>query len=359
MRIGVLGGGQLGQMLALAGLPLGLSFVFLDPIADSPAGQVARLLCAEFDDPKGLDQLAASVDLLTFDFENVPVESMARLAHQRPVYPAPAALAIAQDRLEEKTCFRRLGLATAPFMAVNSLAELTAAVNSIGLPAILKTRRWGYDGKGQARLLTQADIATAWGQLGGQALILEGFVAFECEVSLIAVRSTTGETAFYPLVENTHQDGILRSSRAPYLNTNLQTQAENQLRCLLTDLDYVGVLTVEFFVKNGRLIANEMAPRVHNSGHWTIEGAVTSQFENHLRAILGLPLGRTDAIGHSVMINCIGELPTLAEVAAVSGAHAHFYGKEARPGRKLGHITVTAADPQALQAAVDKLSANL
>ncbi len=355
MNLGIVGGGQLARMLALAGYPLGLRFLILDPAPDACAGQVAELLQGAYDDRGMLAQLAARAELATFDFENVPVAAARFLERHMPVFPPPAALQTAQDRLSEKTLFRELGIPTPPFAAVDSLEELRDAVNRIGLPAVLKTRRLGYDGKGQQVLRAIGDCDSAWQAQGGVPLILEGFVPFQREVSALALRGRAGETAFYPLVENRHRDGILRLSTAPYPDTGLENQARDYAGRLLERLAYVGLLAIEFFVLDGQLLANEMAPRVHNSGHWSIEGAETSQFENHLRAILGLPLGSTAAIGCSAMLNFIGQLPDRPAFLAVPGLHFHDYGKSARPGRKVGHATLRAADPDTLQARLAKL----
>lgn len=342
MKIGIIGAGQLGRMLALAGYPLGLRFVFVDSSADAPGAQVGKIITGAFDDPAKLRALADEVDVVTFDVENVPMSAVADIARRKPFYPQVDALGASQDRLTEKTLFRQLKIATPEFAAVDSLADLQNAVQQIGLPGVLKTRRLGYDGRGQFQLREPADVAKAWDALGTVPLIYEAFVKFTCEVSIIAARSTRGETRFYPISANTHSQGILRHSIAPYRNASLQRQAESLIKRVLKHFNYVGVLTIEFFVKNGKLIANEMAPRVHNSGHWTIEAAETSQFENHVRAILGLPLGSTRPIGHSAMINFIGTIPTPAAVLAIAGAHYHSYGKEPRPNRKLGHCTITA-----------------
>ena len=348
MRVAVIGAGQLGRMLALAGYPLGVRTEFYDRSADTPGGQVGPIVTGEFDDVARLATLASRADVVTFDWENVPVGSLEPLSALAPVYPQPDALAIAQDRLLEKTLFRDLGIPTPPFAPVDLRSDLEAAVARVGLPGILKTRRFGYDGKGQARILGRGDLARAWAALGGEPLIYEGFVRFSREVSLVAARSTRGEVAFYPLAHNEHAHGILSVTRAPFASPPLQRAAERHVRAILERFAYVGVLAVEFFVARGRLVANEMAPRVHNSGHWTIEGAVTSQFENHLRAILGLPLGPTAARGHAAMVNFIGRLPERRRALAVPGLHLHDYGKrEARPGRKLGHATLVAASPRA------------
>jgi 5-(carboxyamino)imidazole ribonucleotide synthase len=355
MKIGIIGAGQLGRMLALAGYPLGLRFVFLDQSADAPGGQVGRIIPGAFDDAAKLAELADEVDVITFDVENVPVAAVEPIAARKPFLPPVKALGASQDRLDEKTLFRQLKIPTPPFAAVDSLEDLHAAVKKIGLPGVLKTRRLGYDGRGQFFLRKAADIEAAWQQLGSVPLIYEGFINFSREVSLIGVRSTTGETLFYPLSANTHSQGILRYSIAPYRNASLQKQAETYMRRLLKHLDYAGVLTIEFFVRGGKLIANEMAPRVHNSGHWTIEGAQTSQFENHVRAILGLPLGSTRPHGHSAMMNFIGTIPELGNILRVSGVHFHSYGKEPRPNRKLGHCTVNAPSPAARDRALQQL----
>nr|WP_298725821.1 5-(carboxyamino)imidazole ribonucleotide synthase [uncultured Steroidobacter sp.] len=355
MKIGIIGAGQLGRMLALAGYPLGLRFVFLDQSSDAPGGQVGRIIPGAFDDPKKLAELADEVDVVTFDVENVPVAAVETIAGKKPFLPPIRALGASQDRLHEKTLFRQLKIPTPEFMAVDSLEDLRVAVENIGLPGVLKTRRLGYDGRGQFYLRKPADIETAWQTLGTVPLIYEGFVDFSREVSIIGVRSTRGETLFYPLSANTHSQGILRYSIAPYRNASLQKQAETYMRRVLKHLDYAGVLTIEFFVRGGKLIANEMAPRVHNSGHWTIEGAQTSQFENHVRAILGLPLGSTRPNGHSAMMNFIGSIPELGNILRVSGVHFHSYGKEPRPNRKLGHCTINAPSPAARDRALQQL----
>ena len=348
MNVGIVGGGQLARMLALAGCPLGLHFQILDPAIDACAGQVAPLIQGAYDDAAQLEALAAWADVVTFDFENVPLVAAQAREQRVVVYPPVGALAAAQDRVTEKTLFWELGIPTTPFATVNCWSELLSAVARVELPAVLKTRRLGYDGKCQWIVRTLDNLELAWQALGGVPLILEGFVPFDREVSVLAARSSSSETVFYPLVENHHRDGILRLSRAPFAGSDLRREGLDYVRRLLNRLDYVGLLAVEFFVKNGHLIANEMAPRVHNSGHWTLEGAETSQFENHLRAILRLPLGETAAVGHSVMLNCVGNLPEQAAVLAVRGAHYHAYGKVPRPGRKVGHLTLRAADPGAL-----------
>ncbi|HXJ15172.1 MAG TPA: 5-(carboxyamino)imidazole ribonucleotide synthase [Candidatus Limnocylindrales bacterium] len=351
MTIGILGGGQLGYMLALAGYPLGLHFRFLDPSPEAPVGRIANRVTADFNDEPALEKFSHGLQVVTYEFENVPVAAAKFLGKRVPVYPAAAALEEAQDRLREKRLFRRLEIPTTEFAEIAKREELGAAVKQVGLPAMLKTCRMGYDGKGQWLLRTAEDVEKARPELPEVPLILEKFVPFARELSILGVRGRGGEVAFYPLIENHHRGGILRLSLAPAPNlaASLQQEAERAARRVLESLDYVGVLCIEFFEMDGRLLANEMAPRVHNSGHWTIEGAVTSQFENHLRAILGMPLGSTAAVGVSAMINLIGEIPESAEVLNVSNAHLHLYGKEPRAGRKLGHVTLRADQFDKLQ----------
>ncbi|MGC3979988.1 MAG: 5-(carboxyamino)imidazole ribonucleotide synthase [Steroidobacteraceae bacterium] len=355
MRIGIIGAGQLGRMLALAGYPLGLRFTFLDPSPDASAAQVGECIQGAYDDPAKLRELAEAVDVISFEFENVPVAAVEAIAKIKPFYPPVAALGASQDRLTEKTLFRKLGIPTPEFRAVDSLADLQQAVADIGLPGILKTRRLGYDGRGQFRLRKQSDIEAAWQALQGSPLIYEAFVPFTREVSIIGARSTRGEVAIYPLSENSHRAGILHVAKAPYRHAALQKQAEAYLKKLLKHFNYVGILTVEFFVLRGKLVANEMAPRVHNSGHASIEGSQTSQFENHVRAICGLPLGSTAARGHSAMLNFVGTIPERSAALKQAGVHFHHYGKEPRAARKLGHATVVEATSAARDAALKKL----
>jgi 5-(carboxyamino)imidazole ribonucleotide synthase len=341
--IGILGGGQLARMLVLAGAPLGLRFLVVDSAADACAAQIAPLVQADWRDFEKLADFAQRVDVATFDFENVPAQTAVWLTQHTSVFPNPRALAISQDRLVEKALFREIGLDTAAFAAVDSRADLDAAIATIGLPAVLKTRRLGYDGKGQAVLRSHADADAAWDALGSAPLILEAFVPFTREVSIIAVRSRNGEFRHYPLTRNWHASGILAASLAPAPQTEqIEASAVAHARALAERLDYVGTFALELFDHDGHLLGNEMAPRVHNSGHWTIEGAHCSQFENHLRAVLGLPLGDTAARGLSVMLNWIGELPAANAVLREVDAHWHDYGKEPRPGRKVGHATVCA-----------------
>jgi 5-(carboxyamino)imidazole ribonucleotide synthase len=374
VTIGILGGGQLGYMLALAGYPLGLHFRFFDPSPEAPVGRIASRVTAEFSDESALEKFASGLELVTYEFENVPAAAVRFLAERVPVYPPPAALEAAQDRLREKRLFEDLGIPTTDFAPVANREALDAAVRKIGLPAMLKTCRMGYDGKGQWLLRTAEDIERAknelpavssgHGQRSQEAaaqsdapFILERFVQFTRELSVLAVRARTGETAVYPLVENHHRGGILRLSLAPAprLDPAIQRAAEEAANSVFDELQYVGVLAIEFFEQEGRLLANEMAPRVHNSGHWTIEGALTSQFENHLRAVMGLPLGSTHAIGSSAMLNLIGELPDPADVLAIRDAHLHLYGKSPRAGRKLGHVTLRASSTEQLASRLAEL----
>ncbi|GLV47522.1 N5-carboxyaminoimidazole ribonucleotide synthase [Thermus sp. LT1-2-5] len=357
MRVGVLGGGQLGRMLALAGYPLGLSFRFLDPSLEACAGQVGELCVGDFADLEALSRFAQGLSLVTYEFENVPVEAALHLAERLPVFPPPKALEVAQDRLREKAFMAGLGVPTPPFYPVDGVEDLEVGLSQVGLPALLKTRRGGYDGKGQALVRTEEEALEALRTLGGQGLLLEGFVPFDREVSLLAVRGRDGSMAFYPLVENRHHGGILRLSLAPApgLTEALQKKAEAYAKEALLALDYVGVLALELFQVGEELLFNEMAPRVHNSGHWTLEGAETSQFQNHLRAILGLPLGSTAPRGVSAMVNLIGHEPDFAQVLKVEGAHLHWYGKGVRPGRKVGHITLRKDSWEALNPLLPQL----
>lgn len=341
MKIGVLGGGQLGRMLGMAALPLAIEPVFWEPEASACAQLIGEHLCAPYEDANALAVFAQDVDVCTYEFENVPSPVLTALASSMSVYPPLAALEVSQDRLTEKKLFAKLGIRTAPYASVDSEQNLRAAVAQLSLPAILKTRRLGYDGKGQFVIRNEADITTAWKTLGSAPLILEGFVKFSREVSIIAVRGRDGATAFYPLSENIHHDGILFTSLARPADA-MQAQAEKFASALLAELNYIGVLCLELFEVNGELVANEFAPRVHNSGHWTIEGSETSQFENHLRAVTGLPLGETSCIGFPAMINLVGTLPTLADLLIIPQVHAHFYGKAEKPARKVGHVTVRA-----------------
>lgn len=344
--IGIIGAGQLGQMLGIAAARLGLECIFLDPSENPPAASVGRVITAAFDDVAALTTLAESCDVITYEFENVPVASVRAIESKCPVYPPPPALEYAQDRLGEKQLFESLQIPIPGYRAIDSADDLQQAASSLGLPLVVKTRRLGYDGKGQAVLRDESDALNVFESLGGKDLIAEQFVSFDREVSAIGVRSVSGSIVTYPLSENEHHDGILRVSRALAVDNQLRTIANDYLDRLLTRLEYVGVLALELFVEGNRLLANEFAPRVHNSGHWTIEGAVTSQFENHLRAIAGIPLADTSARGFPGMVNIIGSMPDDFSVYEAADAVVHDYGKSARPGRKLGHATVVGSSAE-------------
>lgn len=355
MRIGIIGGGQLGRMIALSARPLGHTVTVLEPADEVPASVAADVIRAAYDDVEALHRLASVSDVVTCEFESVPVVALEIVAsHGVPVYPNAEAFRVASDRLFEKTMFTELGLATAPFSAVDDQASLEDAVADLGLPAVLKTRRSGYDGKGQKVLRTPADVAGAFAALGSVPMILEGFVSFRRELSIVAARGKKGEVAFWDIVENVHRDGILHTTTAParHLDPELADDARRYARAVLEKLDYVGVLAIELFEDTQGLRVNEMAPRVHNSGHWTIEGAATSQFENHVRAITGEPLGGTALVGPCVMVNLVGTLPDTARLAAMPQTFVHLYDKLPKPGRKIGHVTVLASDADAVEAIV-------
>jgi 5-(carboxyamino)imidazole ribonucleotide synthase len=343
-------------MLALAGHPLGITVTTLDPDASSPAAQVAPAITGGYGDLEALDELARGCDVATYEFENVPVDAARFLATRVPVHPAPEALEAAQDRLAEKALFAEVGVPVPRHAAVHDLGSLGSAIEEVGLPAVLKTRRLGYDGKGQAVLRDALRADDAWRAVGEQPAILEAFVPFRREVSIVAARTADGTIAAFPLVENEHRDGILRLSRAPAdIDEGIRARTDEYARAVLERLDYVGVLAIELFYLDGELLANEMAPRVHNSGHWTIEGAVTSQFEQHLRAVCGLPLGDASPRGASAMVNLVGALPATGDVLGVNGAHLHLYGKQPRPGRKVGHVTIVADDEAAREDSLARL----
>ncbi|SIP94493.1 5-(carboxyamino)imidazole ribonucleotide synthase [Solilutibacter tolerans] len=351
--VGILGGGQLARMMALSGAPLGLRFLVMDSVADACAGQFAPMVVGDYTDEAALAEFASQVDVATFDFENVPAASAEWLSSRVPVFPNPRALGLSQDRLAEKTLFRELGIPVPDFADITDRAALDAAVTTLGAPCILKTRRLGYDGKGQFRIKTAGDVDAAWEALGAQAstvgLILEAFVPFERELSVVAVRGRDGEFRSWPLTENWHVDGVLSASLAPArVDDAMAARAIAYAKSLAEAMDYVGVFALELFCRDGELLANEIAPRVHNSGHWTIEGSETSQFQNHLRAVLGLPLGDTRMVGRACMLNWIGEMPDAHPVLREPGGHWHDYGKSARTGRKVGHATLRADSAQEL-----------
>lgn len=343
MKVGILGGGQLARMMAQAGLPLGCEFRFLDPKPDACAGQLGPLITADWNDEAALGRLS-ECERITCDFENVPAAVLQRLAESgHPVRPAANAFAAAQDRLSEKRLFESLGIEVAPFAPVSGRTGLLEALERIGYPALLKTRRMGYDGKGQYLIRSQEDLEPAWSALGDHALILEGWIDFDFECAITVVRNAAGEVRCYPLSRTLHADGMLRLAAAPaHVDSRLVERAESCGRLLAEHLDYVGCLTLELFVAGERIVGNEFAPRVHNSAHWTIEGAVCSQFENHLRAVCDLPLGSTALRAPALMFNWIGALPDAPSLLSVPDLHWHDYGKQPRPGRKVGHATLLA-----------------
>jgi 5-(carboxyamino)imidazole ribonucleotide synthase len=364
--LGVVGGGQLGRMMGLAAAPLGISFCFL---GDAQSGQPASLIGPVLDqnNHSNLSLFAQSVDVITYESENVDADWLEQLAKDRSIHPNTLALRSSQHRWREKEMFQSLGIETAPFQKVTTEAELEQAVQQLGLPIVVKTTTEGYDGKGQARIHSPDQVAAAWRDLGevqgDQAeLIAEGYVQFKRELSIIAVRSQTGDIHYYPMTENEHADGILRISRmAPDLVPE-QTEAKAQayVQALLQHLDYVGVIALELFDTDQGLLANEMAPRVHNTGHWTQQGAVTCQFSNHVRALCGLPLGETRSIQpYAAMINLIGSLPCKDAILAIPGADLHLYGKMPRVGRKLGHINLVADTEKVLQDRIEQIKSLL
>lgn len=357
--VGVLGAGQLARMLAQAGQKAGLKFIFLDPAQGACAAEFGEHIQADWDDEAALKELGQRCDVVTFDFENVPEASATLIESLCPVYPPPLALFTSQDRMREKTLMKDLGIPVAPFMPVSSRPELFAAVETLGLPCVLKTRRFGYDGKGQAVLRLQEDLERAWQVLGDRELICESFVSFDAECSIIAARGKDGATGFWPLTRNLHRDGVLAISIAPTFDAALQARAEALIVPILDKLEYVGVLALELFLKDGELLVNEFAPRVHNSGHWTIDGAVTSQFENHVNAICGLPLGSTANSRRSLMFNLLGAMPAVVEFKEDANVHWHDYHKAARPGRKIGHVTVIAETQSGLESRASQLAGRL
>ena len=376
--IGILGGGQLGMMLAEAALPLGYQCVFLEDNTDCPASLYGKVFHSE-----QLEAFIAAADVFTLEFENTPTATVEQLASlsksgsKQGMFPPPIALDIAQDRLKEKRMFNELDIATVPFMAVNSEAELKQACDELGLPIVLKTSRGGYDGKGQFVIKEESDITLAWHELkdavNGKGtltptpapLIAEGFINFSRELSIIAARAQNGQVRCYDLVENHHHHGILAKTRAPAVGTShLFQQATDAITTVMNHLGYVGVMALELFVSkdargNDYLLANEIAPRVHNSGHWSIEGAITSQFENHIRAVVNLPLGDTDNVHPAIMLNVLGQYPDISAVLNIDGAHYHSYHKAEREDRKIAHITLMPNDVADLDIALAKLVAVL
>ena len=348
MNIGILGGGQLAQMLAMAGKKIGLDFMFLCPNADACAAPYGRHLLANFDDEQAQKQMADWAQVITYEFENVPFATATHLNELNTVHPNIQALAIAADRCKEKALFKQLNVPTATYAAVSDDTSLEAAKDQVPFPAILKTQREGYDGKGQVSVASAADLHLAWESLERVPCILESRVKFRRELSIIAARNAQGQFVFYPVTENVHREGILRLSLA-LKQDPAQSAAEQLIKVIMYDTNYVGVMAVELFDVDGELYANEFAPRVHNSGHWTMDGASCSQFENHVRAVAGLPLVEPKLLGSSAMINIIGEVPAQDILDSLPGATLHLYGKSAKPGRKLGHINVNATQDDKAQ----------
>ena len=355
MRVGIIGAGQLGQMLGIAARDLDIECHFLDPSPSPPAAVCGDIIQRPFDDAAALDELARTCDVITYEFENVPVAALERIVDDVPVYPPIDALRQAQDRLYEKQLFTKLGVPLPGYHAIETWEDCAVAADKLSLPMVVKTRRLGYDGKGQFVVRERSELETAWKTLGGQALIAEQWVNFDMEISAIGVRNTAGDIRIYPLTRNAHRDGILRTSQAPLDASSLEQKASDYMHQLLEHLQYVGVLALELFVRGDELLANEFAPRVHNSGHWTIEGSATSQFENHLRAVTGMPLGSTRSHGHAGMVNLIGEIPDA--VRTLTAAHLHDYGKTPRAGRKLGHVTVVSESSRGRDELIDSVSA--
>ncbi len=340
MNIGVLGGGQLARMMAQAGSSLGLSFMFLCPDSHACAAPYGEHLCAPYEDKRAQEHLVKWADVVTYEFENIPLSLVESLQRQIPLHPASSILSVVRDRLPEKLLFHTLGIPTVNFAPVDSLEKLINAMEDIGFPAVLKNRTQGYDGKGQALLRKEIDLSAAWEEVGKAPCIVESMVEFRRELSIIAARNQNGDMVFYPVSENHHRDGILRLSISRE-DDPMQVRAKAKIISIMDNLDYVGVMALELFQVGDQLLANEVAPRVHNSGHWTIEAAETSQFENHLRAICGLPLGETSSAQTSAMVNLIGRLPVEAEIRNIPGASLHFYDKSVKTGRKVGHVTLT------------------
>jgi 5-(carboxyamino)imidazole ribonucleotide synthase len=338
VRIGIIGGGQLGRMFALAGYPLGLHFAFYDPDKNCCSQELAPTTHAEFNDIDSLMAFAKNVDIVTYENENIPVETLQRLNEHKPIRPTIEAIRIFQDRWLEKNFIQDLHIPTAEFFLVENVAAAQTAAEKLHFPFLLKSRRFGYDGKGQIRINTQADLNQLTDNQLAQGYLAEKHIHFQREFSLICVKGLSGEIAFYDLCENTHKNGILARTINKIADPMFE-RAKKHVTAIINKLAYVGTLAVEFFDVDNEPMINEIAPRVHNSGHWTIEGAYTSQFENHLRAIIGLPLGDTRSRCEVEMLNIIGEMPDKATILKSQRSFLHDYGKSPRPGRKLGHIT--------------------
>jgi len=348
-RVGILGAGQLGRMMALAGYPLALEFVFYDT-SGSPSANIGKIYSDPHNEQQELMDFLNEVDVVTYEFEHLPIDLAKKVADRKPLFPSVQALAICQNRELEKNLFVSMGIPVSPFRIVNDQSQLRHAAKQLGMPVVAKSLTQGYDGKGQAVISSAGECDQAWEQINHSRLIVESFVRFNRELSLVATRNSKGETAMYPLVENNHQHGILRYTLAPApaVSPEIQHQAESYLAKIMSHLNYVGVLTIELFETDDGLLANEMAPRVHNSGHWSMDGAHTGQFENHLRAILDLPLGETTPHGVSAMVNLVGQHADTAGVLSLTDTHLHHYGKTERPNRKVGHININANHYDAL-----------
>jgi 5-(carboxyamino)imidazole ribonucleotide synthase len=344
-------------MLAEAGEPMGFEFRFLDPSGEAPAGRLRKQVRAPFDDLDAIDRFAEGLDVATFEFENVGPAALERLASRVPLRPGTASLEMKHDRLVEKRFLRDCGIAVPRFASIEQASDLASSLDEVGTPAILKTRRFGYDGKGQAKVAHADELEDAWRSLGATPCILEAKIEFARELSALVVRGLGGELRAWPLGENLHRGGILRRTLAPAPGSPDVDTATRWATSIAERLGHVGVLALELFeCRDGSLLANEFAPRVHNSGHWTIEGAQTSQFENHLRAIAGLPLGETAALGQVAMVNLIGQCPQTPAMLEVPGARVHLYGKSPRPGRKLGHVTAVAVGGKEISQSIRRLS---
>lgn len=351
--LGMLGGGQLGRMFTIAARTMGYEVVVLDPDKGSPAGKLAsRHLCADYSDQAALDEIATSCDAITTEFENVPASTLEALAKTCPVRPGAQAVTITQDRIHEKNFLKENGFPTAPFAVIHTLDDLKSAIDEIGTPAILKVSRFGYDGKGQFSIKAQSDADKGWETLKGEACVLEQRMPLDIEVSVVMARGLEGEVTTYPVAENIHEEGILDVSVVPArIDKELETKVTDMAKQIATALDYVGVMAVEFFISNGELLVNEIAPRPHNSGHYTLDACVTDQFEQQVRAVCGLPLGETRLLSPVVMINMLGDIwhggnaPKWQKLLDHPNVKLHLYGKHvARPGRKMGHFNVLASN---------------
>jgi 5-(carboxyamino)imidazole ribonucleotide synthase len=339
MKVGILGGGQLARMLSLAGAPLGIKTLCYTPEKVSCASDVTDVFNGEYDDWDALQLFASKVDVITYETENIPSRALYFLEKQKAVYPSIAALEATQDRLHEKKLLQNLSIQCTPYFEMSDFNEKNVLLETLDYPFILKTRRMGYDGKGQCRIANSVDLINSQKKFDPNSVIIEPMIHFERELSIICVRDYEGKINYYPLIENVHEQGILRISKAPFVAPGLEKKARECAKKILTYFNYIGVLTIEFFQVGQNLLVNEIAPRVHNSGHWTIEGAQTSQFENHLRAICGFALGSTSVLNEATLFNFIGNQPDLNTCLKIKGAYYHTYGKEASPNRKLGHLT--------------------